>query len=140
MLEDEVRAGAVEHRIESSQDHWMAQPPQHLVLGIETSESALILDEVGANHLHHDDGIQSLVPCEVGLVAESAAQLRKREPTWCDLIALFESPPVLIAHRGLISDADRRSVTLGLPPAPVPGPVSGVVRGVIVVIIIILGD
>jgi hypothetical protein len=52
----------------------------------------LVLDEVRAPHLHHDERVQALVPGQVRLVALAAAEQPHGQATGSDLVALPESP------------------------------------------------
>lgn len=74
VLEHHMRTWSLEHGVETAEDDRVSEPPQHGGLAAQPLERPDIGDEVGSQHLHHDDREQALVPGEVGLVPVAASR------------------------------------------------------------------
>ena len=78
---------------EAAYDDRMIQPLEQLDLALQTSERRPVLDELGPHDLGDDQRPHSLVPSQVGLVSQPAAQELERGETGDDLVLLAELPP-----------------------------------------------
>ena len=77
---------------EAAHDDRMIEPLEQLDLALETCEGRRVLDEIGPHDLRDDQRPQPLVPGEVGLVPQAAAQQLERREAGDDLVLLAELP------------------------------------------------
>ena len=85
MLENEVRALAVEDGVEHADDRRVAQRRERAGLSLDPAAGPLRVDECGADDLDDDERVQLVVPGEVRLVAPSATEQPGGMPTRDDL-------------------------------------------------------
>ena len=87
-----MRALAVEDGVEAADEHRVGERPQREGLAPEAAQRVLVVDEVRAHHLDHDERVQLVVPGEVRLVAAAAAQQPDARAARGDLVAFREVP------------------------------------------------
>jgi hypothetical protein len=100
VFEDHMWARPFEIGAEAADEHRVVEAVQQLHLRHQPSEGAVVLDQSGANHLDHHQRAQVVIPREVGLVAEAAAEELDRAAAGGDLIALPKPPARLLGISG----------------------------------------